>query len=433
MLCIKNGISIILLCLVLSAMAQYPDAGKSGYRLPDPLVMDDGSRVTNRITWQQRRTELLEFFTHEMYGVNPGRPADMKFEVWDVDTTALDGLATRKQVVIYFNGKKDGPKMDVLLYLPNNAPKPVPVFLGLNFWGNHALIADPNIKISETWMEGTGGWNPYVDLSCVKDHRATEACRGINSSQWPIEEILKRGYGLVTAYRGDIDHDFYSGFDYGVYALYPELQNRGDNFCAMSAWAWGLSRMMDYLETDHDVDSARVALFGWSRLGKAALWAAAQDQRFALYISIQSGSGGVKLFHRGVGENIRRLCTVFPHWFCKNFSKYMDQDTCLTFDQHMVLALVAPRPVYISSAVDDSYSDPEGEFESAKAVSAVYQFLGERGFSAEEMPPVHHPVFGQIGYHIRTGNHNVTEYDWEQYLKFADMHFKEKLRALEMK
>jgi hypothetical protein len=390
--------------------------------LPDPLIMNNGEKVKNFSQWQNRRKELIEFFTNEMYGRSPGRPSDMRFEITDTDTKALGGKAIRKQVVIYFTGKTNGPKMEVLIYLPANAKKPVPVFLGLNFWGNQAINPDPGIKISESWIEESGG--TYVDLSCVKNNKATENCRGINSSQWPVETLLERGYGLVTAYRGDIDSDFYNGFTNSLYSQYPELQGRGDNFCAMSAWAWSLRRIMDYLETDKNINASKVALFGWSRLGKAALWAAAQDERFAMLISIQSGAGGVKLFHRGVGENIRRLCTVFPHWYCANFKKYMDKDTCLSFDQHMVIALVAPRPVYISSAADDKNADPEGEFEGAKAAEPVYKLLKKEGLPAERQPPINQPVFGQIGYHVRSGNHNVTSYDWEQYLHFADIHLK---------
>jgi hypothetical protein len=181
---------------------------------------------------------------------------------------------------------------------------------------------------------------------------------------------------------------------------------------------------MDYLETDKAIDAEKVAVFGWSRLGKGALWAGATDERFAMVISNESGAGGAKLFHRGVGENIRRLCTVFPHWYAANFKKYMDKDTLLPFDQHEVIALVAPRPVYIASAVDDKGADPEGEFAGAKAAEVVYRFLGKEGLPTEKIPILNTSVQGQIGYHIRSGGHDVTLFDWQQYLNFADKHFK---------
>ncbi|QDK81057.1 acetylxylan esterase [Spirosoma sp. KCTC 42546] len=393
--------------------------------LPDPLILNNGKRVTSANEWRsQRRPELLERFANEMYGHSPSKPSGMTFEVFDTDPKALRGKATRKQVAVYFNGKHEGPRMDVLIYIPNQVKGPVPAIVGLNFWGNHSINSDPGIRISPSWMESNRG-NPYIDVSCVVNHRSTEACRGINARQWPIDSILERGYALVTAYREDIASDEpATKFTTGVHTLYPELQNRGDNFGTVAAWAWGLSRIMDYVQTDKRIDAKRVAVFGWSRLGKAALWAGVTDERFALVISHESGAGGAKLFHRGVGENIRRLCTVFPHWYAGNFKKYMDQDTLLPFDQHLVISLVAPRPVYIASAEQDKGSDPEGEFDGAKAASAVYQFLGTTGLPTAQLPPLQQSVQGQIGYHIRPGGHDVTNYDWAQYLDFMDKHIK---------
>ena len=393
--------------------------------LPDPLVLANGQRVKNAKQWHtKRRKELLELFTAEMYGQAPPRPKDMRFEVFDVDKNALNGKATRKQIAVYFNGKADGPRMDLLMYIPNHLKRAAPAILGLNFWGNHAIHPDPAIRITTSWME-SGKGNPYVKLSCVTDHQATEACRGVNAAQWPIDTILARGYALITAYREDIaSDDAKTGFQKGIHPIYPDYQQRNDNFGTIAAWAWALSRAMDYVVTDKAIDAKRVAVFGWSRLGKAALWAGATDERFAMVISNESGAGGAKLFHRGVGENIRRLCTVFPHWYAANFKKYMDKDTLLPFDQHQVISLVAPRPVYIASAVDDKGADPQGEFAAAKAAESVYLFLGKTGLPAQTIPPLNQSVQGQIGYHIREGGHDVTLYDWKQYLNFADKHFK---------
>lgn len=397
--------------------------------LPDPFTMQDGRRVTSVHQWKTaRRPELLAMFAHEMYGQSPAKPLQMTFSVFDTDPKALGGKATRKQVAIFLNGQADGPRIDVLLYIPNQAKKPVPAILGLNFWGNHSIHADPGIRISTSWMESSRH-NPYVDVSCVVDHRSTEACRGINARQWPIDSILGRGYALVTAYREDIASDERTtGFSTGVHTLYPDFQKQGDNFGTIAAWAWGLSRIMDYLQTDPAIQAKRVTLFGWSRLGKAALWAGATDERFAMVLSNESGAGGAKLFRRGVGENIRRLNTVFPHWFCGNFRKYMDQDTLLPFDQHLVIGLVAPRPVYIASAEDDKGSDPAGEFASAQAADAVYRFLGTDGLPTQTMPARNVSVQGRIGYHMRSGGHDVLWYDWAQYLRFMDKHFKTAVR-----
>ncbi|EHQ30518.1 glucuronyl esterase domain-containing protein [Mucilaginibacter paludis] len=388
----------------------------NGMELPDVLTMNNGIKVTTARQWRnQRRPELLTFFKKEMYGQSPGKPVNMTFKVFDTDTKALGGKATRKQITVYFNGKADGPQMDILMYLPNQVKHKVPAIVGLNFDGNQSVNNDPAIKMSNSWMDKTKG---------VVNNRATEATRGVDAGQWPLEMILAKGYAVATVYRGDIDPDYDDGFKNGVQGLYPQLQNRGDNFATVAAWAWGLSRILDYLETDKAVDAKRVGVFGFSRLGKAAVWAGATDERFPLVISNESGAGGAKLFHYTGGERIRRLCTKFPHWFCGNFKKYMDQDSILPFDQHMVIALIAPRPVYIASAEGDTNSNPEAEFWGAKGADPVYRLLGTDGLPASSWPPVSTPVIGRIAYHVRPGGHNVTDYDWAQYLKFADRYLK---------
>lgn len=407
-----KAIAATVLCLVHSLSAA---------DLPDPLVALDGTKITSAEQWREkRRPELLEFFTREMYGVSPGKPEKMSFDVFDRDKQALGGKATRIQIAIYPGGKP-GPRIDLLVYVPNEAKGPVPVFLGLNFGGNHALHADPGIRLTESWVDQR---QPNSEPGPA--NRATDATRGRNAKQWPIEEILSRGYALATMYREDVAPDHEPYFSIGVPTLYPELQQREDNFTTMGAWAWSLSRAMDVLEKEPAIDPKRVALFGFSRLGKAALWAGANDERFALVISNESGAGGAKLFHRGMGEDIKRLNTMFPHWFAKSFRKYIGKDKELPFDQHMVISLIAPRPVYVASAVEDLNSDPEGEFAGAKAAEPVFKLLGAEGLPAETWPELGKSVQGGIGYHVRPGKHDVTEFDWEQYLDFADRHLKEK-------
>ncbi len=392
------------------AFSQY----QPGYILPDILTTSYGKKITNKTQWYARRKELLEIFSSQMYGQSPARPAAMTFKVFDNDTKALNGKAIRKQVTVYFNGKENGPQMDILIYLPNKLKQPAPVFVELNFQGNQSVNADPAIRLSKSWMA--------PKTKGTIDNHATESSRGTTSKLLPVEKIIDRGYGIATIYCGDLDPDFDDGFKNGVQAMYPELQGRGDNFSTMAAWAWGLSRAMDYFETDKDINSKRVAVFGFSRLGKTALWAGAKDERFAMVISNESGAGGAKLFHRNIGEKIRRLNTVFPHWYCNNFRNYMDKDSILPFDQHMVIALVAPRPVYVASALEDTNSDPEGEFWGAKAAEPVYKLFKKDGLPAGKWPAPNHPVIGQIAYHVRTGKHDVTDYDWSQYLDFADKH-----------
>jgi hypothetical protein len=384
--------------------------------VPDVLTLQNGNRVTTVKQWrEQRRPELISLFKQEMYGTSPGRPQAMTFHVFDVDRHALNGKATRKQITVLFNGKEDGPKMDILLYLPNHVKGKIPAVVGLNFNGNQAVSTDPGIRIDTNWMSNSKG---------VVNNHATEASRGSEAAQWPIETIISRGYAVATVYRGAIDPDFDDGFKNGVQALYPKLQNRGDNFATIAAWAWGLSRALDYLETDKAIDAKKVAVFGFSRLGKAALWAGATDERFSLVISNESGAGGAKLFHFTRGEDIARLNSHFPHWFDQNFKKYTGQDTLLPFDQHMVIALVAPRPIYVASAIEDSNSNPEAEFWGLKAAEPVYQLYGKQPLPANSFPAVNAPVKAYNAYHVRTGKHNVTPFDWEQYLSFMDEHFK---------
>lgn len=418
---VQSLINCCLLALLGMGITLQVSAQKNNDVLPDALTLFNGQKVTTAKQWnEQRKPELLTFFKKEMYGQMPGKPASMTFKVFDTDTKALNGKATRKQITVYFNGKPDGPQMDVLLYIPNKARHPVPAIVGLNFDGNHAINADPGIKITQSWVDkSTKG---------AVNNKATEAGRGTNASQWPLETIIDRGYALATIYRGDIDPDYDDGFVNGVQSMYPELENRGDNFATVGAWAWGLSRALDYLQTDQSINAQQVAVFGFSRLGKAALWAGATDPRFALVISNESGAGGAKLFHETDGENIRRLCTKFPYWFCNNFKKYMDQDSILAFDQHMVISLIAPRPVYIASAEGDSNSNPAGEFAGARAADPVYRLLGTEGFPGKTIPPLNTPVIGRIAYHIRPGKHDVTDYDWAQYLNFADKYLHKNIK-----
>jgi hypothetical protein len=412
------------LFLACAALAQQPDVNYDEskvppYTLPDPLVMANGQRVTTARMWvEERRPELLKLFETNVYGRSPGRAGGMRSEVTSVDVHAFGGKAIRKEVSIYFSDKNDGPRMDLLIYLPKAARKPVPVFLGLNFGGNQRVAPDPGIALSQAWMrEGPG----------VADHRATESTRGAQTSQWQVEKILTRGYGFATAYYGDIDPDYNDGFQNGVHPLFyrrGQTKPDADEWGSIGAWAWGLSRAVDYLEEEKDVDAGRIAVIGHSRLGKTALWAGAQDRRIALVISNDSGEGGAALSRRWFGETVKIINTGFPHWFCANYKKFNDDVNALPVDQHELIALIAPRPVYVASAAEDLWADPKGEFLAAKAASPVYRLLGTDGLGATEMPAIHQPVMTTIGYHIRAGKHDVTEYDWDRFLEFADKHMR---------
>lgn len=401
--------------------ANYDEAKVPAYTLPDPLVMADGRPVTNAAMWHdERRSELLQFFRTQVYGKSPPKPAKLRFEPIESDSHALGGLATRKQVAVVIGPAERAVRVNVLMYVPNNAPGPVPVFLGLNFGGNQTIHADPAIVMTTAWVRST-----KKDDATVVDHRATEASRGSAASRWPAELIVRRGYALAMAYYGEIDPDFDDGFTNGVHALYPDGPRGDDAWGSIAAWAWGLSRIADYLETDRDIDSRRIAVIGHSRLGKTSLWAGATDPRFALVVSNDSGCGGAALSKRRFGESVAIINKSFPHWFCKNFRQYDDHEERLPVDQHELIALIAPRPVHVASAEEDRWADPRGEFLACKFASPVYRLLETDGLAAEEMPSLLQPVVSTVGYHIRPGKHDVTDYDWQQYLTFADEHLKE--------
>jgi len=303
----------------------------------------------------------------------------------------------------------------LLIYRPHDARGAVPAFLGLNFDGNHTVSLDPAVRLARCWIDDGPG---------VVDHRASEAGRGAAASRWPIETIVARGYAVATACYGDVDPDFDDGFANGVHSLF-RAPGSGPHrtpaeWGSIGAWAWGLSRALDYLVTVDGIDARHVAVIGHSRLGKAALWAAAQDERFWLAVSNDSGEGGAALARRMFGETVKDLNTRFPHWFAEAYRRYDDDVPALPVDQHMLLALVAPRPLYVASATEDLWADPRGEFLAAKAAEPVWRLLGREGLGVDEPPPPDTPVGGTIAYHRRTGKHDVTAWDWERYLDFAD-------------
>jgi hypothetical protein len=264
----------------------------------------------------------------------------------------------------------------------------------------------------------------------IVNNQATEGSRGAQAGRWPVEELLSRGYGVATAYYGDLEPDHEEGWKTGIRtSLQKELAISPDEWAAIGAWGWGLSRIMDYLETDTQVDAKKVAITGHSRLGKAALWAAANDRRFAMVISNNSGEGGTALARRNYGETLERINTAFPYWFIEKYKSYNKNPGSLPVDQHMLMALMAPRPLYVASAEEDKWADPKGEFLSAKHAEPVYQLYGKKGLDVKEMPPIEHPVGETIGYHIRTGGHNIILYDWQQFMNFADKHFNQPAKA----
>jgi hypothetical protein len=397
------------------------DEGKvPPYVLPDVLQMRDGREVATRQMWEKkRRPEILRLFEEQMYGVSPKKVPGLVFGKPVIDSNALGGLAIRKEVTIQLTKFPEGPEIHLLMYLPKGTKERPPVFLGLNFEGNQTVSADSGISLNERWVRAdkTGPWVKGLP---------SESTRGKDANSWQVEKILQRGYALATFHYWDVEPDDADGFEHSIRATLPKPhanKPKPDEWGAIAAWAWGVSRAMDYLQTDPDIQPSKVALMGHSRLGKTALWAGAQDRRFAIVISNNSGEGGAALSRRWFGETVVRINTVFPHWFCGNYKQYSNHVEKLPMDQHMLIALMAPRPVYVASAEQDRWADPKGEFLSALNAEPVYHLYGLEGLGVKEMPGIEQPVGNFIGYHIRHGKHDVTAYDWDRYLDFADRHF----------
>ncbi len=399
----------------------YDEAKVAPYKLPNPLIMENGKPVRDAPTWtRQRRPELLRLFEDNVYGRTPRKHLAVTVEQLAPDGPAFGGLAVRRQVRIHFTSAQNGPKLDLLIYVPNGSKKPVAAFLGANFSGNQTVANDPGIHLGQVWTRDP----------TTKEYRAElapEKSRGSGASQWQAEKILSHGFALATFYYGDVEPDFDGGIVNGVRPLfYRTGQTRPDanEWGAIGAWAWGLSRALDYLDDDKDIDAHRVAVMGHSRLGKTALWAAAQDQRFAMVISNCSGAGGASLFRRNFGETVEHLNTAFPAWFAGNFHQYSAHPDQVPVDEHELLALIAPRPLYIATADGDLGADPHGEFLSANAAAPVYELLGKQGLGSAEMPEIEHPIVHTIAFHERVGKHDVTAYDWDQYISFAAINFR---------
>jgi len=399
----------------------YDESKVPEYTLPDPLVSNNGQKIRSVEQWYNiRRPEIVQAFENEVYGQIPAGTPEKKVQLLSVDYNALFGAAIRKEVRLTYTGNGKTMNMDVLIYLPkDDGNGPSPIFLGLNFYGNHTIHRDPGITITNSWVSNNEAFG-------ITNNKGTPASRGVRSNRWPIEKIIENGYGLATIYYGDIDPDFDDGFQNGIHPLfYREGQHAPEKYewGSIAAWAWGLSQALDYFETDNQINAEQVIVIGHSRLGKTSLWAGAVDPRFAIVISNDSGCGGAALSRRKYGETVYRINTAFPHWFCDNFNHYNNNEGALPVDQHMLISLIAPRPVYVASAEEDEWADPKGEFLSLKHSSEVYKLLGEKDFSVNKMPAVGDPITGILGYHIRPGKHDLTLYDWEQYIQFADLHF----------
>jgi len=387
-----NAMTSKLSTLFLLAAASVSPIHAADLQLPDPLVLQNGERVSTPEAWKTtRRPEVLELFRKFVYGRAPvGRPADLKFEVFDSAADAMDGKATRKQVKITWRGPGGEGALRLVLFTPNAAKKPAPCFL---------LICN----------------RPAAEN--------IDPTRQVKSPFWPAEEIVARGYAAAAFFNGDVVPDKHDGFKSGVFAVYDTTPRAADAWATIAAWAWGASRALDYLVTDPAIDGKRVAVVGHSRGGKTALWAGAEDERFALVVSNDSGSTGAALARGKQGERIHQINRGFPHWFNDTYKTFAHRENELPLDQHMLGALIAPRLLYIASATEDSWADPKSEFLSGVHATPVFQLFGQQGLASGDLPKPEAPQHdGHIGYHLRTGKHNLTEYDWARFMDFADKH-----------
>ena len=390
------------------------EAKVPAYALPDPLVDAGGEAVRDAEAWhRRRRPELMALFESEVYGRTPvGRPSGMTWRTESEKPDARDGRAVRREIGINLFGREDGPVVRLLVYLPAAARgREVPVFLGLNFEGNHATTTEPDIPLPQGWVPNNKG-------AGLTDNMPSEKTRGVQADRWLYDLALERGFGVATAYYGDLDPDFHDGWKNGVHAVTGAPAD--GEWGSIGTWAWGLSRMLDVLEKEPGVDGKKVIVMGHSRLGKTALWAGAQDTRFAAVISNNSGCGGAALSRRVFGETVARINTVFPHWFTSGYKKWNHRESECPIDQHQLIALIAPRPVLVTSATEDTWADPRGEFLSLVGAHPVYRLLGTAGLSTTEMPPPDRLINGPLAYLYRTGAHDVTRADWQAYLDFAE-------------
>lgn len=370
----------------------YDEKKVPAYTLPDALTTLDGRKVTTAQLWTKvRRNEILELFRENVYGRVPNTPYFKSFKVVNEDRNIMGGAATLKQVEITIGAEKGSLVIHLTLFVPNNLPKPVPVYL---------LIDN----------RGPGNTDPS---------------RKTISEFWPAEEVIARGYAIAVYNNADVDPDNFDDFKNGIHGLLDKGERRADSWGTLAAWAWGASRCMDYFETDKDINKKKVAVLGHSRGGKAALWAGAEDQRFAMVISNESGCGGAALARRHFGETVARINTAFPHWFCSNYKKWANNENAMPVDMHMLLALIAPRALYVDCASEDLWGDPKGSYIALYNAVPVFQLFNYDTKIPETMPPLNKQVIGgKVGFHIRDGVHNLLLKDWNWFMDMGDTFLK---------
>ncbi|MEP6669691.1 MAG: acetylxylan esterase [Chthoniobacter sp.] len=404
-----------------AADTSYPDPQSlpANPSLPEALVSGDGQRVTTREAWQEKRApELRRLFQHYEYGTWP-ETAKVTAKVTREDKAALGGKATLREITLSLS-HPEGGQIHLLLVTPNDAKKPSPVFLGLNFNGNLALLPDPQIFVPPGWKSKKG--------------ETLEQSRGSEADKWALDQSIAHGYAVATFWNSEFVPDDKDAAEAMLQKLRPAgSTERGPSDTAtIAAWAWCLSRAVDYLVTDPALDAKRIAVVGHSRNGKTALLAAAFDERIALVVPSQAGCGGSAPCRvsaelstegangRSIVETVKRINTSFPHWFSGNFKAFNTEPAKLPFDQHELIALCAPRPVLLSCATEDLWANPAGQFDMLRAADPVYKLVAGDGLGATQMPEVSKLLPSRLGYYIRPGKHSMTREDWAVWLDYAD-------------
>ena len=410
----KNIIYLATALISLQTMAQKPfvanyDESKiSPYTLPDALKTPNGQVIKDKNGWVKQKQYWLDQYSQLMFGKMPKKKISQSFQLIS-KKEIMDGKAIQYNWKVTLAGKYN---FDVLGVLPNTNKK-VPVFLGLNFCGNQTCSPDVDITVFTKYTV-------CDEKGVIKYQASAPVKRGTWASRWQFEKVVEAGYGSITVACGDFEEDLPEGYKNGVRTLLAaELGLSPEEWSANGAWAWGLHRTVDFLEKLPQIDSKQIILHGHSRLGKAALWAGATDTRFAAIISNESGEGGAAITRRNYGETLWRITNNFPHWFLDSYKNYASKENELPFDSHILLSLLAPRPLYVASAVGDQWSDPKGEFIGAQLAEPVYALFGKKGLAGLEFPALNSPIGGHVRYHIREGNHDINAYDWDQYLNFA--------------
>ena len=362
------------------------------YTLPELLKTATGSKVNNKSSWEKnRRSELLQLFENNIYGEMPKAFDSIHYRVTNDVSNAMGGKAHLKEVTITVFKMAKSADIHVTMFVPNHTKTPAPLFLLINNRGN----------------------------------RNTDPSRDTVSEFWPAEIVINSGYAIAAFNVEDAAPDNKDRYQNGVLQLYPEQLTAGNGMKAIGAWAWAASRALDYFETDKAINAKKVFIVGHSRGGKAALWAGAQDQRFAMVFSNCSGNTGAALSRRQFGETVKVINTRFPHWFANNYKNYNDNEKALPVDQHMLIALIAPRPVYVTSASKDLWADPKGSYLSLQHAEKVYALYKKQSALTPTPPAINHAIIRSfLGYHNREGIHNLTAFDWNNFIRFANYHYK---------